>query len=144
MPCTDILSSPRKSSSSVYAVQIALMHKHQSQQMCGVDHSFQFHLVNFSLSVNANIALLIVPNESLFTCNAFFFLAILIEFQLGLLDIFYTEHRGFPLVSHPEAQATFCNFGSSDIKHCEIAPFLWDVLCGKFDKPVALIGLIHF
>lgn len=51
--------------------------------MCGVDHSFQFHLINFSLSVNANIALLIVPNESLFTCNA-----ILIEFQLGLLDIF--------------------------------------------------------
>lgn len=57
--------------------------------MCGVDHSFQFHLINFSLPVNANIALLIVPNESLFTCKTFFFfLAILIEFQLGLLDIF--------------------------------------------------------
>lgn len=56
--------------------------------MCGVDHSFQFHLINFSLPVNANIALLIVPNESLFTCKTFFFLVILIEFQLGLLDIF--------------------------------------------------------
>lgn len=138
MPCTDILSSPRKSSSSVYAVQIALMHKHQSQQMCGVDHSFQFHLVNFSLSVNANIALLIVPNESLFTCNAFFFLAILDRVSAGPTWHFYTEHRGFPLVSHPETQATFCNFGSSDIKHCELHLFFEMCFVGS------LISLLHW